>query len=226
MTFGDEVLANSVDRLRRSRLFEGVRADLAERCAASFALRRIAAETTIVLSGEADRSVHVIRRGNVRLELRGERGVALVVAQLGAGDVFGVETLAGGLRQPRFAVCARGTMLLSAPADRLISAVQSSARVTANVASVLAKEIDGVATALHGLAYADLTVRVLAVLQRISLECGVAVADGTLLDVALRADDLAALTRSAPHEAAAALFFLERDGRIRTSGSLITLLAP
>lgn len=199
--------------------------DLVERCAGLFELRRVAANAIIVLDGAADPTVHVIRRGNVRLELRNARGEALVVAQLGVGDVFGVETLVGGRSQATFAVCTQETILLSARADGLASAVASCVRMSTNVARILVQELDGVATSLHGLGYAELCARVYAALQRVSLERGVAVADGTLLDVALGVDDVAALIRSSPDDAAAVLFFLERDGRIRRSGPLITLLA-
>jgi CRP-like cAMP-binding protein len=223
--FGDEVLANTVHRLLNSRLFQGVPRDLVERCAGLFELRRIGANAILVLDGAPERHVHVIRRGNVRLELRNARGEALVLAQLGAGDVFGVETLVGGRSQATFAVCTQETLLLSARADGIAPAVASCVRMSANVARILAQELDGVATSLHGLDYAELSARVYAALQRVSLERGVAVADGTLLDVALGADDVAALIRSSPDDAAAVLFFLERDGRIRRSGPLITLLA-
>jgi hypothetical protein len=45
------------------------------------------------------------------------------------------------------------------------------------------------------------------------------------LDIAIAPHDVAALARCSPDAAAAALFFLERDGRIRANGTLITLLA-
>ena len=64
-----------------------------------------------------------------------------------------------------------------------------------------------------------------AALGKISLEHGVAIENGTLLDIALRPEDIAALTRSSADDVAMALFFLEREGRIRREGSLITLLA-
>jgi CRP/FNR family transcriptional regulator, cyclic AMP receptor protein len=221
---GVEVWANSVYRLGRSRLFAGTEHELVKGCAASFTLNRIAAGTTIVLDGDAELNVHVIRRGAVRLELRGGRDTVLVVARLRAGDVFGVETLLGERPHATFAVCTQQTTLLSAPAAALASAFRSSAQMPANVARILVRQLSGIATSLHGVRYAPLATRVYAVLESVALEHGVAVADGTLLDVALEADDVGALTRCSPDDAAAALFFLERDGRIRTNGSLITLL--
>jgi hypothetical protein len=94
-----------------------------------------------------------------------------------------------------------------------------------NVARVLADQLDGAATGVCGLGYAALCRCVYAALEHAALERGVRVADGTLLDVALGPDDVAALARTSPQDAATALFFLERDGRIRANGSSITLLA-
>lgn len=219
-----EVWANSVYRLQRCRLFAGTERELVERCAGSFTLSRIAASTTIVLGGDAELNVHVIRRGAVRLELRATHDMVMVVTQLRAGDVFGVETLLGEGPHATFAVCTQPTTLLSAPAAALASACRSSAQMSANVGRILARQLNGIAASLHGLRYACLATRVYAVLEAVALEHGVAVADGTLLDVALNADDVGVLTRCSPDDAAAALFFLERDGRIRTNGSLITLM--
>jgi CRP/FNR family cyclic AMP-dependent transcriptional regulator len=221
---GVEVWANSVYRLQRCRLFAGTERELVERCAASFTLNRIAAGTTIVLGGDAELNVHVIRRGAVRLELRAAHDTVLVVAQLRAGDVFGVETLVGEGPQATFGVCTQQTTLLSAPSAALASAFRSSAQMSANVGRILFRQLNGIATSLHGLCYSCLATRVYAVLEAVALEHGVAVTDGTLLDVALSEEDIGVLTRCSPDDAAAALFFLERGGRIRTNGSLITLL--
>jgi hypothetical protein len=100
----------------------------------------------------------------------------------------------------------------------------TSPQLSGNVARVLAEHLDGAATGLSALAHAAICRCVYSALECASLERGVAVADGTLLDVALSADDVAALARTSAQEAATALFFLERNGRIRTSGSSITLL--
>jgi CRP-like cAMP-binding protein len=221
---GDEVRVNSVDRLGRSRLFAGAERALVERCAAAFDLHRIADGTTIVLDGTAERSVHVIRRGAVRIELRGPRGVRLVAGQLREGDAFGVESLLGARPHATFAVCTQSTTLLSAPAAALAGALQASPAVGTNVARIVVEQFDGVAIALDGLRHAALAARIYAVLERLAPAYGVDVADGTLLDVALAADDVAALARCSAIDAETALFFLERDGRIGKNGSLITLL--
>jgi hypothetical protein len=109
---------------------------------------------------------------------------------------------------------------LSALSGKRLKRVYSST----NVAAILAAELDGFATTFRGLGYAELAHRIYSALERMSLERGVTVADGTLLDVELGAADLAALTRIPAQEVATAVFHLERDGWIRTNGSLITLL--
>jgi CRP-like cAMP-binding protein len=222
--FGDEVLANSFDHLRRSRLFAEVPENLVETSAALFAPRLVPDGTALVLDGRAERTVHVLRRGRVRLELRGPGSAVLVVRQLAAGDAFGVETLVERRPQFKIAVCTQRTMLLSASAAALQAALGRCARFSTNVAAILALELEGFATAFHGIGSVEHARRVYAALERISLERGVQVTGGTLLDIELGVADLAALTRSSPQEVAAAVFFLERDGWIRTNGSLITLV--
>jgi hypothetical protein len=108
---------------------------------------------------------------------------------------------------------------------RSLAGAMRSARLSANVARVLAEHLDGAAIGLRALANTALCRCVYVALRNAALERGVAVEDGTLLDVALGPDDVAAVTRTSPQEAATALFFLERSGHIRRSGSMITLIA-
>jgi CRP-like cAMP-binding protein len=223
---GPEVRANDVERLHRSRLFAGTDRALVERYAPSFELHRVDAGTTIVLERAAEQSVCVVRRGIVRLEVRSPNGDQLVVALLHSGDAFGVEALLGVQPHARFAVCSRPAILLSTRAAVLAPAFRACPTLSANVARILYRELKGAVTALQGLRYSDLASYIYAILERVALDHGVAVASGTLLDIALYADDVAALARCSADDAAAALFFLERDGRIQTNGSLITLLAP
>jgi CRP/FNR family transcriptional regulator, cyclic AMP receptor protein len=223
--WGPEVQANNVERLHRSRLFAGTDRALVERYASSFELHRVNAGTTIVLERAAEQNVCVVRRGIVRLEVRSQNGDQLVVALLRSGDAFGVEALLGVRPRARVAVFPRPATLFSTRAAVLAPAFRACPTLSANVARILSGELEGVTTAFHGLRYADLASYIYRILERVSLDHGVAVASGTLLDIALYADDVAAIARCSPDDAAAALFFLERDGRIQTNGSLITLLA-
>jgi CRP-like cAMP-binding protein len=222
--FGDEVVANSSWHLRRSRLFAGVREDVVARYTPAFTLRSVPAGRSVVGDGSAERNVHVIRRGKVRIEHRVSADTVLVVSVLGSGDVFGLETVVGDPVPVRTAHCVRETLLLSAPSECVRPALDESARLARNVAESLAQTLDGFALALRGLVHAPCSKRVFQTLEQIAREHGVGVADGTLLDVALTPEDIAAVTDSSIETVAMAFFFLEREGHIRTDGSLITLL--
>jgi CRP-like cAMP-binding protein len=224
--WGPEVQANNVDRLHRSRLFAGTDRALAERYAPFFELHRVDAGTTLILDGDAERTVWVIRRGIVRLEVPTPSGEQLVVARLRPGDVFGIEALLGARPHARFAVCSQPAILLSTRAAVLAPAFRACPKLSANAARILFREHEGLVEAFDGLRYADLASYIYTILVRVALDYGVVVASGTLLDIALNADDVAALARCSPDDAAASLWFLERNGRIQTNGSLITLLAP
>ncbi len=225
LRFGDEVVASSGWHLRRSRLFAGVSDDVVARYAPAFALHSFRAGLSLALDGPAQRSVHVIRRGKVRIEQHVSPGMALVLGVFGSGDAFGLETLVAEGAHARTAYCARETLLLSAPCNVLRPALDESARLARNVAEALAGTLDGFALALRGLLHAPASQRILQTLELIAREHGVRVADGILLDVALTPDDVATLARSSNETVERAIFFLEREGRIRTEGSLITLLA-
>jgi CRP-like cAMP-binding protein len=222
----DEVRENSIARLQRSRLFAGAPPALVERCAAAFALQRIAAGATLAVGGDSHRNVHVLRHGTVRLELRAAYGTALVLGVLRDGDAFGVEALLGARPRAAFAVCCAGATVLSAPAAVLAPIVMASPVVTANVARILASELAGVETTLRHLHHARVAARVEDRLHALAVRHGVCVSGGTLLDIALDAADVAALINASPVDVEAALSVLERDGRIRVDGSLITLVAP
>ena len=221
--FGDEVLASSGWHLHRSRLFVGVAADVVARYACIFTLG-LARAGSIVRNASAGGDVHVIRRGKVRIEQYTCAGTAVIVSTLGSGDVFGLEHLVAERRYAPLAHAVHETLLLSAPSDRLRPALDESARFARNVAESFAQSLDGFALALDGFVHAPCSDRVLQALERIAQEHGVSVAGGILLDIALSPDDIATLTRCSREAVTTALFFLEREGRIRTDGSLVTLL--
>ncbi|MGP6156448.1 MAG: Crp/Fnr family transcriptional regulator [Vulcanimicrobiaceae bacterium] len=220
--FGAEVVANSGWHLRRSRLFAGVAEDVVARYAPAFALSTALAGD--VLRGEPEPNVHVIRRGRVRIQLWIADDAALAVNLLGPGDAFGTEALVVKNAPGTFAHCIRETLLLSAPAKSLLPALDESARFARNVAESLAHTLGGFSLALHGVTHARCTERVFRTLERIAREHGIGVTDGTLLDVALALDDVATLADFSSEAVATAFFFLEREGRIRRDGLLITLL--
>ena len=223
--FGDEIVANSVVHLRRSRLFAGAGDEVVTAYAHCFSLRLVPAGIVVgaaTMHGD-ERAIYVIRRGRVRIEQTIAERLTIVTAVLRTTDVFGLEALF--YDSPRSSArCVQDSLLLMAPVNRFRS-ILDRPKISHNVARILAESLDDTSRALENLRYLGLTDAVFAALARIASEYGVAVRDGTLLDVALRPSDLAAIVRSSHADVTQALGLLERSGRIRRSGTSITLLS-
>jgi CRP-like cAMP-binding protein len=96
--------------------------------------------------------------------------------------------------------------------------------VAGNVAAILAERRNGTFATFEGLSNERIITRVHDRLKEMRATYGVAVSDGTLLDIELDADDIAAVVGTTPVIVARALSFFHRTQAIRINGTAITLL--
>jgi CRP-like cAMP-binding protein len=159
----------------------------------------------------------------VALQRRLTVQISVPIAVLGAGDGFGLEALFGR-PYTTDAVCLVESLLLVCAAKDLQPLFAESALVARNTAAMLDERLKDVFATFEGIANERIVTRVHDRLKALRGQYGVAVSDGTLLDIELAADDVAAVVGASPVVVAQALAFLHSTQAIRINGTSITLL--
>src|SRR5579872_3147840 len=109
---------NKVFYLKNNRLFSGA-SERVDDTAHIFTTVLYPAKTAIFEQGDPTRLVYLVKRGNIRISRITPDGKEITVAILGAGDIFGEETLFETGERSTVATTVGETLLCTAKADEL-----------------------------------------------------------------------------------------------------------
>ncbi|MGH7728098.1 MAG: Crp/Fnr family transcriptional regulator [Vulcanimicrobiaceae bacterium] len=212
---GAEVaMENKVWYLRQNRLF--ARADEAsiENCQHLFTTTIYPKRALVFEQGDTTRTVFLIKRGKIRLARRTVDGKEVTVAILGAGDIFGEETLFEDRERTTVAICLEETLLCTARADDLFGLLAQSPELALNVAQILSERLGDASATMEDLAYARVADRILHLLERLAHEHGRVTAKGTVIDLTLTHADIASLIGSTRETVSVELSHLLKSDRL------------
>lgn len=222
-TAADPAGENKVFFLQNNRLFSGAD-DRAADTAHIFTTVLLAAKTSIFDQGDPTRLVYLVKKGKVKIARLTPDGKEVTVAVLGAGDIFGEETLFSQGERTTVAVTIEETLLCTAQADDLFELLSRDPELALNVAKIVHERLTTASATIEDLAYARVADRLLHLFQRLAAEHGVDVPGGTRIDVRLTHADLASLVGSTRETVTLELSHLSRDGAISVEHGAITLL--
>lgn len=214
---------NKVFYLKNNRLFSGV-ADRVDETAHIFTTVLFPAKTAIFEQGDPTRLVYLVKRGNVRISRLTPDGKEITVAILGAGDIFGEETLFSQGERSTVATTVGETLLCTARADDLFELLSKDPELALNVAKLVHERLNDASATIEDLAYARVPDRLLHLFERLAAEHGVATEDGTKIEVRLTHADIASLIGSTRETVTVEISNLIRDGRLRNDHGTFTLL--
>ncbi len=214
---------NKVWYLRQSRLFAHVGDAQIENCEHLFKTSIFPKRSRIFDLGDTARVVYLIKRGSVRISRLTTDGKEVTVAVLGAGDIFGEETLFESGDRTTIAVCIDEALLCTARADDLFALMMGDATLAMNVAKILNDRLGDASATMEDLAYAHVPERIMNLLARLAEEHGIAVDDGVKLDIRLTHADVASLIGSTRETVSLELANLVRAGRLRTDGRIFVV---
>ncbi|HMD02350.1 MAG TPA: Crp/Fnr family transcriptional regulator, partial [Candidatus Baltobacteraceae bacterium] len=169
------------------------------------------------------RLVYLVKRGKVRIARLTPDGKEVTVAVLGAGDIFGEETLFEQELRTTVAVCMEESLLCTAKADDLFALLSRDPQLALNVAKILSERLDEAASTMEDLAYARVADRIMHLFGRLLGEHGRETADGFVLDVRLTHADIASLIGSTRETVSLELSNLSKAGRLKLDGRVITI---
>lgn len=215
---------NKVWFLQQNRLFERAGDDAVENSADIFKTCLFAKKSLVFDQGDPARTVFLIKCGKVRLTRATADGKEVTVAILGAGDIFGEETLFDEQPRTMHAVCLEECLLCTAKADDLFALIAGNPTLAMNVAKLLNDRLVDASATLEDLAYAKISDRLMHLFHRLASEHGRETDAGIVLDLRLTHADIASLVGSTRETVSLEMSQLVKAGRIASDGKAITIL--
>ena len=216
---------NKVWFLQQNRLFSQASEESVENCQDIFTTTLFPKRAAIFDQGDPTRLVYLVKRGKVRIVRLTADGKEVTVAVLGAGDIFGEETLFDQKTRTTIAICIEETLVCTARADDLFALLSRDPNLALNVAKILSERLGEASETMEDLAYARIPDRILNLFDRLAQEHGVPVSGGIKLDVRLTHADIASLIGSTRETVSLEMSNLARAGRIRAEGKSIVLIS-
>ncbi|MBV9102321.1 MAG: Crp/Fnr family transcriptional regulator [Candidatus Eremiobacteraeota bacterium] len=221
--FKGPLVENKVWYLRQNRLFAEAGDATVEGSEHIFKTTVFPKRSLVFDQGDPTRLVYLIKRGRVRISRLTTDGKEVTVAVLGAGDLFGEETLFESGPRTSVATCLEESLLCTARAEDLFALLSRNPTLALNVAKILSDRLGDASATMEDLAYARVSDRILHVFQRLAQEHGVPVGDGIRIDVRLTHADIASLIGSTRETVSAEMAQLAREGRIRSQEGYVVM---
>jgi CRP/FNR family transcriptional regulator len=165
-----------------------------------------------------------VKRGNIRISRITPDGKEVTVAILGAGDIFGEETLFAKGQRTTVATTVGQALVCTARADELFELLSRDPELALNVAKIVHDRLDDASATIEDLAYAKVADRLIHLFERLAAEHGIETSEGTRIDVRLTHADIASLIGSTRETVTVELANLARDGRLSSEHGTFTLL--
>lgn len=215
---------NKVWYLQQNRLFADATDESVENCQHLFKTTVFPKRSMVFDQGDPTRLVYLIKRGKVRIARLTADGKEVTVAVLGAGDIFGEETLFAEGTRTTVATCIEESLLCTAKADDLFGLLSRDPSLALNVAKILSERLGDASATMEDLAYAKVTDRIMHLFERLATEHGRTTEEGVSIEVRLTHADIASLVGSTRETVSLELSNLTRAGAIKSDGRFITLL--
>ncbi len=217
------VVENKVWYLRQNRLFEHASDESIANSQELFTTTLFPKRAAIFDQGDPTRLVYLVKRGKVRIARLTTDGKDVTVAVLGAGDIFGEETLFDKGPRMTHATCMEETLVCTARADDLFALLSGDPTLALNVAKILSDRLVDASATMEDLAYAKVTDRLMHLFARLAHEHGVETPNGVLLDVRLTHADIASLVGSTRETVSLEMSNLAKAKRIAYDDRRITI---
>ena len=215
---------NKVWYLQQSRLFSDTTGGDVDAYQHLFRMQTLPKRARVFDVGDPARIIYLVKYGKIRLVRLTPEGKEVTVALLGAGDIFGEETLFEK-DQPRstVAICVEETLLCMSRADDLMALLLNDPQVALNVAKILSGRLDDASETIEDVSYAKVPDRIVHLFERLSHEHGRRIPGGVVVDVILTHGEIASAIGSTRETVSLELGKLLRAGRVKQDGHAFVL---
>lgn len=177
-------------------------------------------------AGDACRGLLVVAEGAVEMRQVSPRGREQVLHAEGAGATLGEAPLFDGQGYIASAVAIEPTQLVLVPKEAVLDLCRRHPAVALSMLEAMAKRVRRFAGLVEDLAFRQVTERLARHLEASAAASGEPVAAGTVVDLALTQEQLAARLGTVRELVSRALAQLERAGAIKRSRSRIVIRDP
>lgn len=214
---------NKVWYLRQNRLFREATEEGIVAYEHLFTMCEMPRGTLVFDCGDSERVIYFVKRGTVRIVRETPDGKDVTVALLGAGDLFGEESLFNAKARTTHAVVVDDALLCTSRAEDLFALLSRDPALALNVAKVLSERLDDAQSTMEDLAYARVGDRIEHLYHKLAVEHGVPVKGGLRVDVRLTHADVASLVGSTRETVSVEIAKLVDAGRLKHAGRAIVV---
>lgn len=205
-------------QLARTSLF----ADLPDRALEEIGSRahpkRFAKEAVVFVQGDYGGRCYLILDGSIKISAHNSDGREVVLAMLGPRDVFGELSLFDDSPRSADATAISDSLLLSLDKSALQEAIRRYPDVALSVLRVLSRRLRQTNYALQDSSFVDVAGRLARRIAELAEVHGVSCTEGTLIDIPLSQESLAAMVGSTRESVNKALSAMTRRGAITRRG--------
>ena len=212
--------------LRRIAYFRSVPAAELARLAPRCRQRALKRGEHAFEAGDACRGLLVVAEGAVEMRQVSPRGREQVLHAEGAGATLGEAPLFDGQGYIASAVAVEPTRLVLVPREAVLDLCRRHPAVALSMLEAMAKRVRRFAGLVEDLAFRQVTERLARHLEASAAAAGVPVSAGTVVDLMLTQEQLAARLGTVRELVSRALAQLERAGAIKRSRSGIVIRDP
>ncbi len=218
---------HALELLRRTPLFAGLAAADLEPLLPDLRWRRFGRGSYIFREGDSGDHLHVVARGDVKISRTTRGGNQVVLAMLGAGDVFGeLAVLAENAVRSADAEALSETECMVIHKRALVAFLQARPAIMWRIVTVLSEYIRRKDEAFADLAFHDIPGRVARKLLELASSRGEAVSPGTRIALPMSQQTLAGLVGASRENVNRTLRLFASLGIVELGRGRITLLRP
>jgi CRP/FNR family transcriptional regulator len=218
---------HALELLRRTPLFAGLAAADLEPLLPDLRWRRFGRGSYIFREGDPGDHLHLVASGDVKISRTTRAGSQVVLAMLGAGDVFGeLAVLAENALRSADAEALSETECMVIHKRALVAFLQARPAIMWRIVTVLSDYIRRKDEAFADLAFHDIPGRVARKLLELGSYRGEAVGPGTRIELPLSQQTLAGLVGASRENVNRTLRAFASLGFIELGRGQITLLRP
>lgn len=188
-------------------------------------LRRLRHDAVVLRQGEPSGLLFLIRSGLIRLSSVTAEGREVVVALLGAGQVFGESALLGEA-SPVEARAVGDSQVVAIEAASIALVVRRMPATATELLRLLASRLHQTSGALGHALSSDVSTRVTQRLRELAADHGSPTEDGVRIGVRLTQDELARMVGASREAVNRTLRSLAERDLVRTRGSAVVLPDP